>query len=82
MISYKGRGLYTGIHTRGVMVAVYKPREIPIILFSVNFCCLVFQTIVFKKNECVETGYRYNNFGIEMYIIDKVVVQNLWVFYI
>ena len=29
----------------------------------------------------VETGYRYNNVGIEMYMIDKVVVYNVWVCY-
>ena len=31
---------------------------------------------------CVEIGYRCNNVGIDMYIIDKFVVYDLWVFYI
>ena len=30
----------------------------------------------------VETGYMCNNVGIEMQIIDKFVVYDLWVFYI
>ena len=35
-----------------------------------------------KLQTTVETGYRCNNVGIEMQIIDKVVVYDIWVFYI